>query len=53
MVPEGADAVLQQELHLKRWLITLTMVAMSFVLLGLKGWLGWRLLRPDIRSRFH
>ncbi len=47
------DAVLQQELHLKRWLITLTVVAMSLVLLGLQGWLAWRLLRPDLRSRFH
>ncbi|KRG44364.1 MULTISPECIES: hypothetical protein [Stenotrophomonas] len=47
------DALLQQELHLKRWLITLTVVAMSFVFLGLQGWLAWRLLRPDIRSRFH
>jgi hypothetical protein len=28
-------------------------VAMSFVFLGLQGWLAWRLLRPDIRSRFH
>jgi hypothetical protein len=34
-------------------LITLTVVAMSFVILGLQGWLAWRLLRPDIRSRFH
>ena len=40
-------------LQVKRWLITLTVVGMSFVLLGLQGWLAWRLLRPDVRSRFH
>ena len=47
------DPALLQELQLKRWLITLTVVGMSFVLLGLQGWLAWRLLRPDVRSRFH
>ena len=47
------DPALLQELQLKRWLITLTVVGMSFVLLGLQGWLAWRLLRPDVRARFH
>lgn len=46
------DPALLQELQLKRWLITLTVVGMSFVLLGLQGWLAWRLLRPDVRARF-
>lgn len=47
------DPALLPELQLKRWLITLTVVGMSFVLLGLQGWLAWRLLRPDVRARFH
>ncbi|MGF6417727.1 hypothetical protein ABH900_001194 [Stenotrophomonas sp. AN71] len=47
------DPGLLQELQLNRWLITLTVVGMSFLFLGLQGWLGWRLLRPDIRTRFH
>lgn len=47
------DPGLLRELQLKRWLITLTVVGMSCVLLALQGWLAWRLLRPDVRSRFH
>ena len=52
-MPKLDGLTLLQELQLKRWLITLTVVGMSFVLLGLQGWLAWRLLRPDVRSRFH
>ncbi|BBO53619.1 hypothetical protein D7U98_07705 [Stenotrophomonas maltophilia] len=44
---------LVQELQVKRWLITLTVVGTSILFLGLQGWLAWRLLRADIRSRFH
>ena len=40
------DPALLQELQLKRWLITLTVVGMSFVLLGLQGWLAGACCAP-------
>ncbi|HIE5098424.1 hypothetical protein WG628_20760 [Stenotrophomonas maltophilia] len=46
------DIGVQHELRVKRLLFTLTLLGTSFLLLGLQGWLGWRLLRPDIRARF-
>ncbi|HCT28698.1 MAG TPA: hypothetical protein DIW85_21140 [Stenotrophomonas sp.] len=47
------DPALQQELQPRRWMVTFIVVGTSILFLGLQGWLAWRLLRPDIRSRFH
>ncbi|AWH23251.1 hypothetical protein [Stenotrophomonas sp. ZAC14D2_NAIMI4_6] len=46
------DAELQQQLQVQRLLMTLTLLGTSVLFAGLQGWLGWRLLRPDIRARF-
>ncbi|MEX7582462.1 hypothetical protein AB6V43_11015, partial [Stenotrophomonas maltophilia] len=46
------DPALQQELQPRRWMVTFIVVGTSILFLGLQGWLAWRLLRPDIRSRF-
>ncbi len=44
---------MQQSLQPRRWMMTFTLLGTSVLFLGLQGWLAWRLLRPDIRSRFH
>jgi len=42
----------QQSLQPRRWMMTFTLLGTSVLFLGLQGWLAWRLLRPDVRSRF-
>ncbi|MFE3969804.1 hypothetical protein [Stenotrophomonas sp. YIM B13575] len=48
----ASDPTAQHELQVQRVLFTLTLVGTSVLFAGLQGWLGWRLLRPDIRARF-
>ncbi|WP_303637227.1 MULTISPECIES: hypothetical protein [Stenotrophomonas] len=46
------DDALRQQLQVQRLLMTLMLLGTSVLFAGLQGWLGWRLLRPDIRARF-
>lgn len=49
----GDSPEAMQSLQLQRRLFTATMYGASLALAVLQGGVAWRLLRPDIRSRFH
>lgn len=42
-----------REARVQRILVSLTLSGGAVAILVAQGWLAWRLLRPDIRSRFH
>jgi hypothetical protein len=42
-----------REAQVQRILMSLTLFGGAVAILVAQGWLAWRLLRPDIRSRFH
>lgn len=42
-----------REAQVQRILVSLTLSGGAVAILVAQGWLAWRLLRPDIRSRFH
>lgn len=46
------DRALTAELQVDRLMFTLTVVGSSLLFAVLQGWLAWRLMRPDIRSRY-
>jgi hypothetical protein len=42
-----------REAQVQRVLVSLTLFGGAVAILVAQGWLAWRLLRPDIRARFH
>ena len=52
MIAHVDDAATRSEMQVQRLLMSATTCGGSIVILGLQGWLAWRLLRPDIRARF-
>ncbi|KAF1012984.1 MAG: hypothetical protein GAK31_03811 [Stenotrophomonas maltophilia] len=52
MIAHVDDAATRSEMQVQRLVMSATTFGGSIVILGLQGWLAWRLLRPDIRARF-
>lgn len=53
MIAHVDDAGFRSELQVQRILMSATTIGGSVVILVLQAWLAWRLLRPDVRARFH
>jgi len=52
LIDSIGEADVMQSLHAQRWLFTATVLGSCLLFAVLQGWLAWRLMRPDIRSRY-
>ncbi|WP_349985329.1 hypothetical protein ABRP17_007655 [Stenotrophomonas sp. WHRI 8082] len=52
LIMKLGDAPVVEELQAQRLLFTFTVLGSCVLFAVLQGWLAWRLMRPDIRSRY-